>query len=25
MFKLCYSQYTCSDYISDHIWKASSQ
>ncbi|KAK5960905.1 hypothetical protein PWA37_001424 [Arxiozyma heterogenica] len=24
MFKLSLSQYTCQDYISDHIWKTSS-
>ncbi|QGN17277.1 protein YOR302W [Kluyveromyces marxianus] len=21
MFRLCYSSYTCQDYIQDHIWK----
>ncbi|CCK71368.1 hypothetical protein KNAG_0G03110 [Huiozyma naganishii CBS 8797] len=24
MFKLSQSQYTCQDYISDHVWKTSS-
>ncbi|CCC68163.1 hypothetical protein NCAS_0B00790 [Naumovozyma castellii] len=24
MFKLSESEYTCQDYISDHIWKTSS-
>ncbi|CUS20918.1 LAQU0S02e01332g1_1 [Lachancea quebecensis] len=23
MFKLCQTEYTCQDYLSDHIWKTS--